>query len=99
MATDNKQLINSLIEKSTELKSLNAQLKSDKLALQNELDRQREDLKMAYRDSVEWKSKYDSLKIAKTMAASREDIDAAQARLSNLVRKINKCIALINQQQ
>ena len=99
MTNDYNSLIISLKEKLTELISQNGKLKNDNQQLQNELSKQKEDLMAAHHNILEWKSKYDSLRIAKTMTINENDIIFAQERLSNLVRKINKCIALINQQQ
>jgi len=98
MANEYNSLILNLKEKLTELISQNGQLKNDKQQLQNELSKQKEDLMAAHRDILEWKSKYDSLRMSKAMAGSESDVAFAQERLSNLVRKINKCIALVNQQ-
>ena len=99
MDNEHKILIINLKEKLTELISQNGKLKTNNLQLQNDLGKQKEDLMAAHRDILEWKSKYDSLRMAKTMVISESDITFAQERLSNLVRRINKCIALINQQQ
>ena len=99
MANEYNNLIINLKEKLTELISQNGKLKTDNQQLQNELSKQKDNLMAAHRDILEWKSKYDSLRMAKTMAISENDVIFAQERLSNLVRKINKCIALINQQQ
>ncbi len=42
------------------------------------------------------KTKYDSLKVARTITAATVDVDAAKVKLSTLVRKVDKCIALLN---
>ena len=99
MAGEYNNLITNPKEKLNEVISRYGKLKTDNQQLQNELSKQKENLMAAHRDILEWKSKYDSLRMAKTLANSENDITFAQERLSNLVRKINKCIALINQQQ
>jgi len=99
MANEYNSLIINLKEKLKELISQNGKLKTDIQQLQNELNKQKGDLVAAHHDILEWKSKYDSLRMAKTIANSENNITFTQERLSNLVRKINNCIALINQQK
>lgn len=41
------------------------------------------------------KAKYDSLKIARTITAASVDVDIAKAKLSKLVREVDKCINLL----
>ncbi len=42
-------------------------------------------------------SEYDSLKMARMLTVSEGDVEAAKARVSKLLREINRCITLINQ--
>lgn len=41
------------------------------------------------------KTKYDNLKIARTITAASVDVDAAKMRLSKMVREVDKCINLL----
>ena len=41
-------------------------------------------------------SKYQSLKLAKTLTFSPEDVRSAKFQVSRMVREIDKCIALLN---
>ena len=42
--------------------------------------------------------KYDNLKLAKSMAGRDKELHEARLELSKLVREINACIALVNEQ-
>ena len=42
-------------------------------------------------------SKYDNLKLAKTISMNDDESKDTKKRLSNLVREIDKCIALLNE--
>jgi len=41
-------------------------------------------------------SKYQSLKLAKTLTSSPEDVKNAKLQVNRMVREIDKCIALLN---
>ncbi len=42
---------------------------------------------------------YESLKIAKMIEVSDGDIDTAKARIQSILRDVNKCITLLNEQK
>jgi hypothetical protein len=46
-------------------------------------------------DLNQMRTKYESLKIARTITAASVDVDAAKQRLSKLVREVDKCINLL----
>jgi regulator of replication initiation timing len=75
-------LCNSLKQENTDLKSLLAGQK----ALNESLTEENEQLK----------NKYDNLKMAKIISVRQNDFHIAKKRLSNLVREVDKCIALLN---
>ncbi|ULB33153.1 MULTISPECIES: hypothetical protein [Proteiniphilum] len=70
------------------LKDENARLKTEIQSKYNQLSATVEELEQL-------KTKYDSLKIARTITASSVDVDIAKARLSKLVREVDKCINLL----
>ncbi|MFA7492823.1 MAG: hypothetical protein WCZ43_04830 [Proteiniphilum sp.] len=41
------------------------------------------------------KAKYDSLKMARTITAASVDVETAKAKLSKMVREVDKCINLL----
>lgn len=71
------------------LKDENARLKSDIKAKELGLEKITKELNSL-------KTKYDSLKVARTITAATVDVDAAKKKLSTLVRKVDKCIDLLN---
>ncbi|MDR0733388.1 MAG: hypothetical protein LBF08_04930 [Dysgonamonadaceae bacterium] len=48
-------------------------------------------------NNEELKNKYDNLKMAKIISVRQNDFNEAKKRLSNLVREVDKCIALLNE--
>jgi len=70
------------------LKSENATLKTEILSRQREIDEAAKELKQL-------KTKYDSLKIARTITAASADVDIAKTKLSKMVREVDKCINLL----
>jgi uncharacterized coiled-coil DUF342 family protein len=60
------------------------------------LDSKDKELQQAMQAIEEWKAKYDSMLTAHIVSASEKEIKSAKKRLSNLVREVDKCIALLN---
>lgn len=48
-------------------------------------------------ENEQLKNKYDNLKMAKIISIGRNDFSKVKKRLSNLVREVDKCIALLNE--
>ena len=70
------------------LKDENSRLKSDIRSRQKQVD-------AAVNDLQQLKTKYDGLKIARTITAASVDVEIAKAKLSKLVREVDKCINLL----
>lgn len=71
------------------LREENSQLKSDMQAKQKQLSEAAEQLSQL-------KTKYESLKMARTITAASVDVEIAKTKLSKLVREVDKCINLLN---
>lgn len=71
------------------VKEENARLKADLLFKQRQIDEKTEQL-------GQLKTKYDSLKTARTITAASVDVNVAKTKLSKLVREVDKCINLLN---
>ncbi len=71
------------------LKGENTRLKSEIKSKQSQLDEIAKDLNLL-------KTKYDSLKMARTITAASVDVNSAKNKLSKLVREVDKCINLLN---
>lgn len=48
------------------------------------------------KENEEFKHQYDTLKLAKTFAVNTGDSQQAKNKISQIVREIDKCIALLN---
>jgi FtsZ-binding cell division protein ZapB len=48
-------------------------------------------------ENEQGKAKYDSLKVARIISVKQDDFTGAKARLSKLVKEVDKCIALLNE--
>ncbi len=70
------------------LKDENSRLKTEIELRQNQIDEVSKKLK-------DMKTKYDSLKTARTITAASVDVDTAKLKLSKLVREVDKCINLL----
>lgn len=70
------------------LRDENVRLKNDVLIKQQQIDQNVDELKQL-------KTKYDNLKMARTITAASVDVEAAKQKLSKLVREVDKCINLL----
>ncbi|MBR1713263.1 MAG: hypothetical protein IJ722_07650 [Alloprevotella sp.] len=71
------------------------QLQERNLQLQKACEEKTDALKQAQEASLQLRGAYDSLKMARMMEISNEDLKEAKARIERLVRKVDKCIALL----
>jgi hypothetical protein len=53
---------------------------------------------VAHKEILDTQSKYNSLRIAESFSKNSQEREYTEERISKLVREINKCIALLNQQ-
>jgi chromosome segregation ATPase len=70
------------------LRNENARLKDEIQSRQNQILQAEEKLNQL-------KTKYDSLKMARTITAASVDVDMARVKLSKMVREVDKCINLL----
>ena len=71
------------------LREENNRLKSDMTTKQKQIAEATEQLNLL-------RTKYDSLKTARTITAASVDVEVAKNKLSKLVREVDKCINLLN---
>lgn len=72
------------------------ELKKENGELSRLLESNKETLKLLQEKLDQKQSDYDSLKIAKMIEISDGDLDGAKDRLSKLIREVNKCIAILS---
>jgi len=64
--------------------------------LKQRVDELSEMLRVKNREMEVLESKFQSLKLAKTLASSPEDVKNAKLQINRMVREIDKCVALMN---
>lgn len=64
--------------------------------LQQQILRQQGELSTLQDQNVSLKKSYDTLKMAKMIEVSGDDVQDAKKKLSKLIRDVDKCIALLN---
>ena len=72
------------------------ELKKENGELSRLLESNKETLKLLQEKLDQKQSDYDSLKMAKMIEISDGDLDGAKDRLSKLIREVNKCIAILS---
>ena len=70
--------------------------KSDNEQLKLRIDELIEQLYAKSQEIEVIESKYQSLKLAKALTSSSEDVGNAKQKINRMVREIDKCIALLN---
>ena len=84
-----EEKINRVIRFAEELKARNG-------CLQQQVDELAVQLRAKSQEMEVLESKYQSLKLTKTMISSSEDIRNVKFQVNRMVREIDKCIALLN---
>jgi predicted nuclease with TOPRIM domain len=95
MAKDKEDLINTLRANVLLLKNKYEKEKEGLLVIQNEKSDLSLKLKNKEAECLSLEAKLDTIKMAKTLSGRNEAFDA-KGKVSYLVRKIDKCIALLN---
>ena len=95
MTDENNKLLVDLEVRIKQLMFLCDTLKEENAVLKKELKTRQQQIDEAVTDVNRLKTKYDSLKIARTITAASVDVDGAKQRLSKLVREVDKCINLL----
>ena len=70
--------------------------KANNRQLQQQVDELSERLRVRNQEMEVLESKYQSLKIAKILTSSAEDVKNVKLQVNRMVREIDKCIALLN---
>ena len=72
------------------------ELKASNGRLNDQIDRLTGQLRDKDQEMKVLESKYQSLKLAKTMISSSEDVREAKFQVNRMIREIDRCIALLN---
>ena len=84
--------VRDLLQRFQELKKENADLCA--MVEKNEQDMKQLQAKLAQADDD-----YNALKMAKMMEITDGDLESAKARVAKLIRDVNKCIAILSDEQ
>lgn len=90
------EIVSELRGKISRLISLYHGLKLEKETLVREKMELVERVEALSKENEMYKHQYDTLKLAKTFAAGSGDSQQAKHKISQMVREIDKCIALLN---
>ncbi|MBN2166842.1 MAG: hypothetical protein JW717_11245 [Marinilabiliaceae bacterium] len=96
MIDSNKDLVSSLEQKVDLLVKRYKGLQNDVRMLKEENQKLVDQLEKASDNLNEVQAKYDSLKLAKALELSQSDGRDAKLKINQMVREIDKCIALLN---
>ena len=89
-------MISSLEEKIIRVIRFAEELKTQNGQLQQQVDKLSGQLRVKGQEMEVLESKYQSLKLAKTLNSSPEDKRNAKFQVNRMLREIDKCIALLN---
>ncbi len=95
MTDENSKLLVNLEVRIKQLLFLCDSLKDENDRLKTEVKLKQEHVEATTIKLKELKTKYDSLKTARTITAASVDVDTAKLKLSKLVREVDKCINLL----
>ena len=96
MVYDKEELISTLQSNVQRLRSLYEQEKVSKQALEQEKVELSQKLSKKEAEIESLEVKVNTLKLAKTLSGANNDMHDSKVKVNNLVREIDKCIALLN---
>lgn len=95
MTDENSKLLVNLEVRIKQLLLLCDSLKDENIRLKTEIELRQNQIDEVSKKLKDMKTKYDSLKTARTITAASVDVDTAKLKLSKLVREVDKCINLL----
>ena len=97
MTDDGKQLLSTFETRLRHLLYLHEVQKQENAELKRQLEETEEARKQVQADYEELAQRYKDLKTATAISSNGNDVRETKARLSRLVREVDKCIALLNE--
>jgi phage shock protein A len=91
-----EDIISSLEEKIKQVIQVAETLKANNEQLQQQVDGLSGQFRVKNQEMEVLESKYQSLKLTKTLASSPEEVRNVKFQVNRMVREIDKCIALLN---
>ena len=75
------------------------ELKKENEGLHALVEKNEQDIKTLQARLTQADNDYQSLKMAKMMEITDGDLESAKARVAKMIREVNKCIAILNDEQ
>lgn len=75
------------------------QLKKENLELRAQIEKGKEEINDLQAKLTQADNDYNSLKMAKMMQITDGDLESAKARVQKMIRNVNKCIAILSDEQ
>lgn len=75
------------------------ELKKENEQLQALVEKNEQDVKALRAQLTQADNDYQSLKMAKMMEITDGDLESAKARIAKMIREVNKCIAILSDEQ
>ena len=75
------------------------ELKKENEQLQTHVEKNEQDVKALRAQLTQADNDYQSLKMAKMMEITDGDLESAKARIAKMIREVNKCIAILSDEQ
>lgn len=97
MTDEEKKLLSTFEARLRHLIYLHDELKRENAELKQLLEAKEEACQKIQADYNELKQSYTNLKTATTISLNGSDVKETKLRLSQLVREVDKCIALLNE--
>jgi TnpA family transposase len=95
MSDENNKLLVDLEVRIKQVMFLCDSLKDENERLKAEIRSRQKQIDETVKDLQQLKTRYDGLKIARTITAATVDVETAKLKLSKLVREVDKCINLL----
>ncbi len=90
------EIIFSLDEKIKRVILVAEELKAENARLRQQVDELSEKTRVKDREMEALETKFQNLKLTKTLIASPEDVKNVKLQVNRMVREIDRCIALLN---
>ena len=74
-------------------------LKKENQELYTMVEKAEEEMKVLQGKLTQQENDYNALKMAKMMTITDGDLEAAKARVQKMIREVNKCIAIMSDEQ
>ena len=75
------------------------ELKKENQELYTMVEKAEEEMKILQGKLTQQENDYNALKMAKMMTITDGDLEAAKARVQKMIREVNKCIAIMSDEQ